>query len=137
MAVRIAKNSALDTLSLAPLIDVVFLLVVFFLVTTRFAREDRELDVRLPDASEAKPLTVAPDEIFININRQGEYFVGRQRVALDELESFLVQAAANNPANQKVIVRADKHVELDYVVQAINLCKRAGIHEYMLNTQGS
>ena len=52
MAVRIRKSSVLQSLSLTPLIDVVFLLLVFFLVATRFAEEDRQLDVKLPTASE-------------------------------------------------------------------------------------
>ena len=48
MAVKIKKGNALSALSLTPLIDVVFLLLVFFLVTTRFAQEDYELSVVLP-----------------------------------------------------------------------------------------
>jgi biopolymer transport protein ExbD len=136
MAVRINKGTALGSLSLTPLIDVVFLLLIFFLVATRFAQEDRELDVPLPDASEAKPLAVAPKEIFVNINREGQYFVDGRELAADELEDILVRAAINNPMHQSVVIRADKRVAFDYVVQAINLCKKAGIHDYMANTAG-
>lgn len=136
MAVKIKTGTALGALSLTPLIDVVFLLLIFFLVATRFAQEDRELDVPLPDASEAKPLTVAPKEIFINIDQQGNYYVGGQQVDAQELEVILVRAATNNPLNQSVIIRADKRVPFDFVVQAINLCKKAGIHDYMANTAG-
>ena len=53
MAVKIDKGSALDSLSLTPLIDIVFLLLIFFLVATKFAEEERELAVMLPEASEA------------------------------------------------------------------------------------
>ena len=58
MAVRIDKGSALDSLSLTPLIDIVFLLLIFFLVATKFAEEERELAVMLPEASEAQPLSI-------------------------------------------------------------------------------
>ena len=51
MAVKIKKGTALGALSLTPLIDIVFLLLIFFLVATRFAEEDRERDVELPSAS--------------------------------------------------------------------------------------
>jgi biopolymer transport protein ExbD len=136
MAVRINKGTALGSLSLTPLIDVVFLLLIFFLVATRFAQEDRELDVPLPDASEAKPLTVAPQEIFVNINQQGHYFVDGHELEADELEDVLTRAATNNPVNQSVVIRADKRVAFDHVVRAINLCKKAGIHDYMANTAG-
>ncbi len=131
MAVKIKKGTALGTLSLTPLIDVVFLLLIFFLVATRFAEEDREMEMPLPDASEAMPLTVAPKEIFVNIDQRGAYFVGGQEVDVDELERILVQSAANNP-HQSAIIRADRRVPFQHVVTAGNLCKRAGV-EYMVN----
>ena len=59
MAIKLKQGRALGSLSLTPLIDVVFLLLIFFLVATRFAQEDRELDVELPSASEAKPLVAS------------------------------------------------------------------------------
>ncbi len=136
MAVKIKKGTAISTLSLTPLIDVVFLLLIFFLVATRFAQEDREIDVPLPDASEAMPLTIAPKELFVNIDQQGQFLVNGQSLDASELEEVLVRAATNNPGNQSVIIRADKRVPFEFVVQAINLCKRAGIHDYMANTSG-
>ena len=89
MAVKIKKGSALGALSLTPLIDVVFLLLVFFLVATRFAQEDRELEVELPTASEARPLTEEPKELFVNIDKDGNYFVSGQRLAASEVEVAL------------------------------------------------
>ena len=136
MAVKIKKGAALGTLTLTPLIDVVFLLLIFFLVATRFAQEDRELDVMLPAASEAKPLTVQPKELFINIDQAGRYFVDGKTLSGPEVEHVLVQAAADNPANQSVIIRADKRVRLDPVVFVMNACNKAGIFDYSLTIQG-
>ena len=136
MAVKIHKGSAISTLSMTPLIDIVFLLLIFFLVATRFVQEDREIDVPLPDASEAMPLTIAPKELFINIDRDGRFFVNGQTLDVDELEEVLVRAATNNPVNQSVVIRSHKRAAVEYTVTAINLCKRAGIHEYMMNTSG-
>ena len=75
MAVRIKKGVALSSLSLTPLIDVVFLLLIFFLVASRFAQEDREMDFPLPSASEAKPLIVQPRDLFVNIDKDGRVFI--------------------------------------------------------------
>lgn len=136
MAVRIKKGAALGTLTLTPLIDVVFLLLVFFLVATRFAQEDRELDVVLPAASEAQPLTVQPKEMFINIDHSGRYFVDGKTLNGDEVENALEQAIVDNPVNQSVIIRADKRVQLDYVVFVMNACNRVGIFDYSLTIQG-
>ena len=127
MAVKIKKGSALSALSLTPLIDVVFLLLVFFLVTARFAQEDYELDVVLPAASEAQPLIAEPKELFVNIDRQGDYVVDGRVMTRDEVEEVLRQAVANNPVNQSVVIRADRRVEFDYVVAIMNLCNRTGV----------
>ena len=118
------------------MIDVLFMLLIFFLVTTRFDKQDREMDMPLPDASEAVPVTLAPKELFININLEGQYFVNGQVLDSAELEDVLVRAAMNNPGNQSVIVRAHKQVPVQFVVEAINLCKRAGIQDYMMNIDG-
>lgn len=135
MSVKIRKGSALSSLSLTPLIDVVFLLLVFFLVTTRFAQEDYELAVVLPSASEAQPLMVEPKELFINVDRQGNYVVDGQIMVRDEVEEVLRQAVANNPVNQSVVIRADKRVEFDHVVAIMNLCNRTGVRDYSVTTQ--
>jgi biopolymer transport protein ExbD len=134
MAVKIQQSAALSTIPLTPLIDVVFLLLIFFLVATKFAEEDREIDVPLPDASEAMPLTVAPKELFINIDQDGTFVVNGQTLEADELEQVLVRAVANNPVNQSVVIRSHKRAPVEYAVTAINLCKRAGIQDYMMNT---
>jgi len=136
MAVKIKKSSSLDVLNLTPLIDVVFQLLLFFLVVTRFASEDRELDVMLPAASEAKPLIAQPRELFVNIDHQGQYFVQGKIVSDDEVERILRQAAADNPASQSVIIRADKRVRLDSAVFVMNACNKAGIFDYTLTTSG-
>ena len=64
MAVKIKKSSALVALNITPLIDIVFLLLIFFMVMSRFEDEDNKLDVTLPSASEAKPLISKPSEVF-------------------------------------------------------------------------
>ena len=136
MAVKIKKGTALGSLSLTPLIDVVFLLLVFFLVATRFAQEDRELEVQLPTASEARPLTEEPKELFVNIDKDGNYFVSGKRLAATEVEGALRQAVADNPVNQSVVIRADRRVPFDYVVTVMDLCNRAGVRDYTVTTQG-
>ena len=137
MSVNINKGSALASLSITPLIDIVFLLLIFFLVATRFAEEDRELDVLLPSASEARPLTVKPREIFVNIDKDGNYFVGGRVVNADAMYDILLRASTDNPGHQSVVIRADKRVPLDYAVQVMNLCNKSNITNYTLTTEGA
>ena len=137
MAVTIKKGNALDGLGITPLIDVVFLLLIFFLVATRFAEEDRELDVPLPTASEAKPMMDQPKEIFININQRGQYFVEGKVMGPDEVETMLQQAVANNPLTQSVVIRADKRVQLQHAVSAMNLCQKVGVSHILATDEES
>ncbi len=112
---------------MTPLIDIVFLLLIFFLVATRFAEEDREMDVELPSATEARALIVQPREIFVNIDSKGDIYVGGQRYDVPQLEQHLIDAKLNNPLTQSVIIRADKRTQLDVVVHVINACSKAGV----------
>ena len=130
------REASGPSIEMTPMIDMVFLLLIFFLVATRFAQEDREIDVPLPDASEAMPLTIAPKELFINIDQDGKFLVNGQILDADELEEVLVRAVTNNPVNQSVVIRSHKRAAVEYTVTAINLCKRAGIRDYMMNTIG-
>ncbi len=133
MAVKLRKR-AIGSLSITPLIDVVFLLLIFFLVTTRFAEEEREIDLQLPTASESLPLTAEPRELFINVDREGRYFIEGQFRHVEEVERLLNQAAANNPLTQTVVIRADKQSPWEFVLTAINLCKKSGIYQYTAMT---
>lgn len=135
MSVKIDKGSALNNLSLTPLIDIVFLLLIFFLVATRFAEEERELEVLLPDASEAQPLTSKPRELFVNIDDRGRYYVTGKILTLEQLHPVLEAVYVNNPDRASVVIRADKRVPFERVVGAINACKKAKIRDYRITTK--
>jgi biopolymer transport protein ExbD len=135
MAVKLNKGSALGDLPLTSMIDVVFLLLIFFLVATRFAEEEREMDVVLPDASEAKPLTSKPRELFVNVDEKGGFFVTGKVVQLPELEKILEATYVNNPGRASVVIRADKRVPLEFPVAVMNACNKAKIRDYRLTTK--
>ena len=135
MSVKINKGAALESLTMTPLIDVVFLLLIFFLVATRLSEEERELDVLLPDASEAQPLTSKPRELFINIDDQGRYYVTGQILDLRQLQPILDAAYVNNPGRASVVIRADKRCRWEFVVAAMNACNKAKIRDYRVTTR--
>lgn len=134
MSVRIDKGRLATGLELTPMIDVVFLLMIFFLVASKLEEADRIIDVVLPKASAAKPLTSQPAEFIINIDRDGEYYAGAKPVTLQELAALLAQAAADNPGRQQVIVRADEDTLHKFVVGAMNACVQAGIEDYQVQS---
>jgi biopolymer transport protein ExbD len=117
-------------MSLTPLIDVVFLLLIFFLVATRFAEEDRQLDVQLPTASESRPMVLKPKDIELSIDKEGRYSLGSGGpMELEDLEAALSRAAVNNPLTQTVVIRADRDCSWNDVAQALNTCYRAGLRD--------
>lgn len=135
MTVPINKGQALDSVNMTPLIDVVFLLLIFFLVATRFSEEERELDVVLPKASEAKPLILKPTELVVNVTARGEYYVSGKVVNEAGLEQALRQSWASNPGRQQVVIRADKESKTKHIATVMDLCNKANIRNYTLATQ--
>jgi biopolymer transport protein ExbD len=134
MAVQIDPGRSLSVFNLTPMIDCVFLLLIFFLVATQLADEERELDVKLPTASEAMPLVARPKELFINIDREGRYVVSNQQIDARQLEETIRQSTVNNPMRQAVQIRADKRSPLEASVLVFNLCKKHGIRDYAITT---
>lgn len=131
MAVQFAKSRALELFNLTPMIDMVFLLLIFFLVASQFAEEERALEVALPEGSQAMPITQRPRELFLNIDEQGRYYVDRKLLSYSELQNLLRQAKANNPLSQTVVIRADKRAQWDFVAAAFRACQEAGITEVL------
>ena len=127
MAVRFRESSISSALSMTPLIDVVFLLLIFFLVTSRFEKEERELDIDLPDASQSVPLIEQPSEIVVNLDAQGQIVVDGQPRGIDELEGILRQASVNNPLTQTVLIRSDRRAPVGTFINVIDVCKQLGL----------
>jgi biopolymer transport protein ExbD len=134
MSVKINKGRTAGIVDLTPMLDVVFQLLLFFIVASRFADQERELNVVLPQASEAKPLIAKPQEFFVNVDREGKYFIGGRLAALSELDRQLAQLSANNPGRQTVVIRADKKCDWEFVVAVMNACNKAKIKDYRVTT---
>lgn len=138
MAVKIRKSSVLQVLSLTPLIDVVFLLLIFFLVATRFAEEDREMNLKLPTASSAKPLILKPKDLELSIDAEGNFYLGSgDKLAPEAMQKMLADAAVNNPLRQSVIIRADRKCPWNSVAQAMNICYQAGLRDVKTSVSAS
>jgi biopolymer transport protein ExbD len=137
MSVKIEKGFAAGNINMTPMIDCVFLLLIFFLVSSKYENAEREMRVVLPQASEAMPLVAKPKELFVNVDQNGNYIVNRHELGADELLGVLEQASANNPDRQTVIIRADKRCVWEYVMQVMNLCNKANIRDYRVTAAES
>lgn len=125
-----AEEAALD---LTPMIDMVFLLLIFFLVATTFQQAEREMKVALPFTQSAGPISAALREIIINVDEQGAIFVGGKPITSDALASLVKSAIAANP-EQKVSVRGDRRAAYGQVAAVLDICKKSGVQEPYLDT---
>lgn len=120
-------------LDLTPMIDMVFLLLIFFLVATSFQQAEREMQVALPFANSAGPISAALREIVINVDADGRIVVAGRTMTPDALAEMIHQAVASNP-EQKVSVRGDRATPWANVVRVLDVCKKNGIQEPYLDT---
>ena len=116
-------------INLTPLIDVVFLMLIFFMVSTTFLRE-AELQVTLPDSTE-EPEAAVIQPLELTINRQGTMFLdGRPLLnnQLDTIRRAVELAVADRPESQRrLVIRADARAEHRMVVRALDAVGRAGV----------
>jgi len=114
--------------NLTPVIDVVFLLLIFFLVATRFDEEERELSPVLPDVVEAEPLAMTSD-LVVNITPEGKYVVYRKEYSERQLEALLIADRDKNPS-RSVLIRGDGDIAWKLGVRVMGMCKRAEIDDF-------
>ncbi len=114
------------SLSLTSMIDVMFLLVIFFMVGTKFSDTERNMSVKVPQVAAAGPLAPAPEKRVINVYRDGRIMLDRQEVTLAELKAKLSEAHSQY---QKlgVVVRGDSQGAYQNVADVLATCRAAGI----------
>ena len=113
-------------IQLAPMIDVVFLLLIFFIVLWNYARFETEIDISVPATSAGDNPERTIGEIVVNVNKEGAITIeGIERSEEETLEMFRNIVAAY--PDQALILRGDKEASFDHIVKVLNLCKEANI----------
>lgn len=118
----------LPALNLTPMIDIVFLLIIFFMVGTKFTELERKIALDVPRISDAGPLAPAPSKRVINVHRNGTIELDGERLDLQQLTARLA-AAREEYADTGVIVRGDADGAFQNVAEVLGACRRAGISE--------
>jgi len=121
-------------MQLAPMIDIVFLLLIFFIVTWQFTKSETELSVSVPTAQEGADPERQKGEIVVNILADGTIRIESVSVDLPQLLEKLASIAAQYE-NQPVRIRGDGAVNYQRVVEVIDTCTKAGIWNISFATQ--
>jgi len=121
-------------INITPIIDMVFLLLIFFLVATKFSDLERDVRVDPPSSRNTRPVTAMAQEIVVNVTTDGKLLVAGAAIGFDELEQLLAAAVKKNP-RQAVVIRGDKQAMLQLAVNVLDLCERHGIARTYLTTR--
>lgn len=119
--------------SMAPLIDIVFLLLIFFMVATTYQRSERQLDLELPRAQTGEASVVAPEEIVVDVTRDGRLFVAGREVERAGLITAL-ETASKGQVETPVVVRGDRLAAHENVVLVLDACGVAGLRNLSVGT---
>lgn len=115
-----------ETIQMAPLIDIVFLILVFFMATTVYGSLESEVDITLPTANSAVQSERTQGEIFINLKADGTIVVNDRAMEFPELQDVLNRVAKYFPGSP-VIVRGDREAMLGRAIQILDCCRKADI----------
>lgn len=114
-------------ISLTSLIDVIFLLLIFFMVTTTLIDPSKMLDIQLPEAKAASPKTKSIP-VTIELGKDGKILLNGKRVNLKTLESRL-KALGSGSKKKTAIVRADRRLDYGRVVRVLGICRASGFYD--------
>jgi biopolymer transport protein ExbD len=113
-------------IAMTPLIDMMFLLVIFFLVSTTFIDPEKDQSVKLPQVADGVAQKRTPNEIIVNVRQGGVLVVGGHIVTIDDVQKQLIDAAKANP-KQVVKIRGDGLAYHKQVVRVMEACQKAKI----------
>lgn len=125
MPLRIPAGDC-EAMNLTPMIDVLFLLIIFFVAGTRFTEQERNIDLDLPSVAEHDGLAETPRERAVEVARDGGIRLDGTLLTLSDLEARLRELRAREP-RAAVVVRGDGQGTYQPVAEVMNVCRRAGI----------
>jgi len=111
---------------IAPMVDILLVLLVFFIVTWNFAISENELDIKIPSASKAKEPQSYVGQVVVNVRADGTIVMNRKSFSPDALRAKLKDLSKLYP-DQAVILRGDQHTNYKYIVDVLDICRSANI----------
>jgi len=123
----------LPALNLTPMIDVMFQLILFFMVGAGFTQIEQQLDLQVPRVASANPPATASRPQIVSVHAQGQITLNGTPVAgTTELARQLVEARRRN-ANLEVLVRGDSQGSFQRIAEVLSACQQAGIRQLGLS----
>ena len=129
MRIRSSSNESSEVINMSSLLDVLFILIIFFLVTTTFKQLEDDPLVDLPvDQRNQALASKAGDVVKINIRKSGAYVIMNRAVTQEQVQDTMKKHVENKP-DVKVMIRADKESKHLYLANILSICKYVGVKE--------
>jgi biopolymer transport protein ExbD len=122
------------TINLTPMIDVVFLLVIFFMVGSKFSEAESRIKVNVPSIGEMRSITRAPDERIVAIGLDGSITLDGTPATLAQVTEALRRQHANYP-DLKVAVRGEASGSLQQTVEVLHAVRSSGVNQIGISTK--
>jgi biopolymer transport protein ExbD len=129
-------KSKSPALALTSMLDVIFLLLCFFVTVSVFSQWESEISIRLPEAKTSEQQDRLPGEIIVNLAKDGSLRVNGTAMTLDDLQGRLKKIAKFYPG-QSVIIRADRETQYEQLVSVIDACRGADVWNFSLATENA
>lgn len=121
----LTQDDSAEGLRIAPLIDVVFLLLIFFLVATSFYEAEKDMTVRLAEATQGEERTSTLRHLVVNVRQSGILVVNERIRTLTELHDDMAEILELDP-EIPIVIRCDRGAVHRHFVRVLNLCQELG-----------
>ncbi len=132
MSVKYEDEAPVEV-QMTSLIDCVFLLLIFFLVSSQMKKLEKELPIVLPQASVTQPVKASPDLTTVSVDKYGELYVNSVAVGAEGLRAKLREAARVNP-ELRIRINGDVYAPFRSIVQVLDTCQGEGLMIVGINT---
>ena len=128
-----ARRAKAPVFALSSMLDVIFLLLCFFVTASVFSQWESEISISLPSASSAEAPGRLPGEVILNVAKDGSVTVNAKKLTLEDLGTRLKRVAEFYPG-QPVVIRADRDTVYSALVDVIDTCRNSGVWNFSLAT---
>ncbi|MBH38060.1 biopolymer transporter ExbD [bacterium] len=125
------RKKTLPKVELAPLIDIVFILLIFFAVSSSLISDNESIPLELPTASSSE--NNSPD-IIISVKKSKEIYINSQKISFAQIPPLVIQALSKNPSTQ-VIINADKNLDYGFIISLLDKIRLSGCSNIALQVE--
>lgn len=116
-------------LMISPMIDLIFLLLAFFIISTMYMTEVRTISIELPQAESAE--VVHKSSSLVSVKKDGTYWLDEKKMPLEKLVEEVKARSRANPG-YSVVIRGEKEARYNDVIRVLDACKSAGLTHFGL-----